>query len=63
MLLTRSQVLALISPLNNQQLQDNQIVQIMMYPQVNFKIRPFEGNINTGEPQGLKPYLEATRGI
>ena len=30
---------------------------------VNYALRPFGGNINTGYPQGIKLYLQATKDI
>ena len=32
-------------------------------PVVNYVFRPFEGNINNGYPQGIKPYIQATKEI
>ena len=49
----------LISPLNNLnanpqlQVQENHPVHIMVDPRVKYILIPFEGNINTGEPQWL----------
>ena len=50
----------LINQSNN--LNINQQVQIS-YPFVNYAIIPFEGNINTGDPQGIKLYLKSTKEI
>ena len=41
----------------------NKTLQIMEDPQLKYIIRPFEGNINTVEKQGLKLYLWETRYI
>ena len=30
---------------------------------VNYVLSPLEGNINNGDPQGLKLYIQATKGI
>ena len=38
----------------------NQKLNIMVNP-VNYVVSPFEGNIGTGDPQGLKIYLQETR--
>ena len=35
----------------------------MAHPVVNYVISPFEGNINPGDPKGIKLYLKATNQI
>ena len=69
MLLTIRQVQSLIAPFNilssnpEVQVQDNRPVQIMASPQVNYLIIPIEGNINPGEPQVIKLYVQTTQEI
>ena len=35
----------------------------MEAPVVNYVLIPFKGNINPGDPQGIKLYLQATKEI
>ena len=56
MVLMRGQEQLIISQFNN--LNVNQLVQ-KMAAQVNYVLSPFEGNINPGDPQGIKTYLQA----
>ena len=35
----------------------------MAAPVMNYVLRPFEGNIDTGYPQGIKIYPQATKEI
>ena len=60
MVLTRRQAQILINQSN--ELSTNQQFQ-MAAPVVNYVISPFEGNINTEDPQELKPYLQSTKEI
>ena len=57
--MTRRQVHILINIFNN--LSDNKIFQ--MAAPVNYLLRLFEGNINTGYPKGLKIDLQAAKDI
>ena len=59
MVFTRIQVKILISQINN--LNINQ--QVHMAAPVNYVLSPFEGNINPGDPQGIKPYIRGTKEI
>ena len=56
MVLMRGQEQLIISQFNN--LNVNPLVQ-KMAAQVNYVLSPFEGNINPGDPQGIKTYLQA----
>ena len=58
MVLTSLQAQPLIKSFNN--LNTNQPVQTEA---VNYVLIPFEGNINPGDPTGLKLYLQATKDI
>ena len=59
-MLTRIKSQILINKFNN--LSVNQQVH-MVDPVVNYVLRPFEGNNNPEYPQGIKIYIQATRGI
>ena len=59
MVLTGRQAQLLINKLNN--LNINQ--QVHMAAPINYVLRTFEGNINTGYPTGLKIYPQATKYI
>ena len=58
MFLTRLQEQTLIKQFNH--IYMNQLVQIAS---VNYVLRPFEGNINPGDPKAIKIYPQATKGI
>ena len=60
MVMTRIQSPIIINNFSN--LYINQQV-YMNVPVVNYVLNPFEGNINTGYPQGIKIYLQATKEI
>ena len=55
MVLMRRQAHIIISQLNN--LKINQPVKMAAAPDVKYVLSPFEGEINTGDQQGLKIYL------
>ena len=60
MVCTRRQADILINKFNN--ININQ--QVQMYATVlNYVIIPFEGNINPGDPQGLRLYLQSTKEV
>ena len=58
--MTRIQSTIIINNFSN--LYINQQV-YMNVPVVNYVLNPFEGNINTGYPQEIKIYLQATKAI
>ena len=60
MVKTISQAQILINQFNN--LSINQQVHIAS-PVVNYVLRKYEGNLNPGDPQGIKLYLQATKEI
>ena len=57
MLLTIREAQLLINKFNN--ININQ--QVQMADPINYMLRTFEGNINTGDPTGIKLYLQATK--
>ena len=57
MVLARRQAQILINQFNN--LHINQ--QVQMADPVNYVLSPFEGNTNTGYPQGIKLYLQGKK--
>ena len=59
MLLTIREAQLLINKFNN--ININQ--QVQMADPINYMLRTFEGNINTGYPTGIKLYLQATKEI
>ena len=60
MVVTRSQAQILINQFSNRSI--NQQLQ-MASPVVNYVLSPFEGNINTKDPQGVNLYLQETKEI
>ena len=60
MVVTRSQSQILINQFSN--ISINQKIQ-MVNPVVKYVLSPFEGNMNPGDPHGIKIYLQATNEI
>ena len=60
MVFPQRQAQSLINQFNN--IIINQQVN-MSYPVVDYVLSPFDGNLNPGDPQDIKIYLQTTKGI